>query len=159
MSCLPVFAGAKSHDVLRAQRERRGLPVQIEEARVSGLEENIRQVLPERQRRGITEQPLTDGPVSADEVASEDEIGREGVRENGDFIDDLVDDRCRERPREVARSVGGEWSPTDQIEGLTTKRQCRWFVDTLGIPDETLEAGPVSCGVDELVARPPRGGR
>ncbi len=159
MSCLPVFSSPQSRHLVAFEDGLGCLPVQVEQARVLTLEENIGEAFPERHTCRITEQSLSQCPLGTTEITGEHEFSRYRVGQGSDRLGDLVDDRGGKGPREIARGVGREGDSANEGECLTTQWQCRWFRDTLGLRDETLELTPIGRDVDELIARPSRGGR
>ena len=159
MSCLPVFSSPQRRHLVAFEDGPGCLPVQVEQACVLTLEENVGEVLPQGQRGGIAEEPLSQHPLGATEFAGENEFPRDRVGQGGDGFGDLVNDRGGKGPREVSRRVGREGDSADEREGLTLQWQCRWFRDALTLGDETFELMPIGRDVHQLVARLSRGGR
>ena len=159
MSCLPVFSSPQRRHLVAFEDGPGCLPVQVEQACVLTLEENVGEVLPQGQRGGIAEEPLSQHPLGATEFTGENEFPRDRVGQGGDALGDLVDDRRGKGPREISRRVGGEGDSSDKGECLTFQWQCRWFRDTLALGEETFELMPIGRDGDQLVARLSRGGR
>jgi len=153
VSCLPDLSRAQRLHVLWAQHLLGGSPVEVEFGGVVRLEHQVGEILPENERRGLTEESLTQKLIGPHEVTLKDQVGGDRVGERGDRVDDLVGKQGSEGPREVARVLTGEGNAANQFEGSLTQCQGIFLRGGGGVLHELLELSPVRSYLDELVAR------
>ena len=118
MNRLPIHTTAKQENILVSQDKTRCLPVQIQQTLVGRLQEDIGQVLPQRQRGRVGEQALAHDTLSTSEVARQDQLSAENVGERG--VRNLT---IRLNKRHFERDFG-EASSTLSLEDIG----CSWLL-------------------------------